>query len=63
MNLMKKITLLGASLMLSLATSIAHADLKVFATVPEWGSLAEMLDDATITVISALTRLHDPPII
>ena len=60
MNLMKKITLLGASLMLTLTTSVAQADLNVFATAPEWGSLAETLGGDKVKVFTATTGLQDP---
>ena len=41
-------------------SSIAHADLKVFATVPEWGTLAETLGGDKVTVYTATTGLQDP---
>ena len=41
-------------------SSIAHADLRIFATVPEWGALAETLGGDKVTVYTATTGLQDP---
>ena len=60
MKLIKTLSLLAASLMLSLTTSLAHADLKIFATVPEWGALAETLGGNKVQVYTATTALQDP---
>jgi len=60
MKLLKTISALSASVVLSLATSLAHADLKVFATVPEWGALAEALGGNKVSVYVATTGLQDP---
>lgn len=60
MKLLKTISVLSASVVLSLATSLAHADLKVFATVPEWGALAEALGGNKVSVYVATTGLQDP---
>ena len=60
MKLLKTLSLLAASLMLSLTTSLAHADLKIFATVPEWGALAEALGGNKVQVYTATTALQDP---
>ena len=60
MKLMKTISVLAASIVLSLITSLAHADLKVFATVPEWGALAEALGGNKVQVYTATTGLQDP---
>lgn len=60
MKLLKTISVLSASVVLSLATSLAHADLKVFATVPEWGTLAEALGGNKVSVYVATTGLQDP---
>ena len=49
-----------AALLLALATSFAHADLKIFATVPEWGALAETLGGDKVSVYTATTGLQDP---
>ena len=48
------------TLILVFTTTIAHADLKVFATVPEWGALAEALGGDKVTVYTATTGLQDP---
>lgn len=49
-----------AALLLAFATSFAHADLKIFATVPEWGALAETLGGDRVSVYTATTGLQDP---
>ena len=60
MKLLKTISLIAASLVLSLTTSLAHADLKIFATVPEWGALAEALGGDKVKVYTATTGMQDP---
>jgi len=60
MKLFKTISVLSASVLLLLTTSLAHADLKVFATVPEWGALAETLGGNKVSVYVATTALQDP---
>ncbi len=60
MTLFKRLSLLVAGVVLSLATSLANADLKIFATVPEWGALAETLGGTKVTVFTATTGLQDP---
>lgn len=60
MTLMKTIAMLAVSLAVSLTASLAHADLKVFATVPEWGALAETLGGDKVSVYVATTALQDP---
>ena len=57
---MKRFKILSASLALSLITSLAHADLKIFATVPEWGALAQTLGGDHVKVYIATTGLQDP---
>lgn len=57
---MKRFKILSASLALSLITSLAHADLKIFATVPEWGALAQTLGGDHVKVYTATTGLQDP---
>lgn len=47
-------------LFFSLVASLAHADLRVFATVPEWGALAEALGGDKVKVYTATTGLQDP---
>ncbi len=46
--------------LLALATTLAHADLKIFATVPEWGALAQELGGDKVAVYTATTGLQDP---
>lgn len=48
------------ALLLTLAATLAHADLKIFATVPEWGALAETLGGDKVMVYTATTGLQDP---
>ena len=48
------------ALLVASITSLAHADLKVFATVPEWGALAEALGGDRVKVYTATTGLQDP---
>lgn len=47
-------------LFFSLVATLAHADLKIFATVPEWAALAEALGGDRVTVYTATTGLQDP---
>ena len=51
---------LATALSIAVLSSIAHADLKVFATVPEWGALAETLGGDKVKVFTATTGLQDP---
>ena len=60
MTFFKRLSLLVAGVVLSLATTLAHADLKVFATVPEWGALAETMGGDKVKVFTATTGLQDP---
>jgi len=48
------------ALVLALASSLANADLSVFATVPEWGALTEALGGDKVKVYTATTGLQDP---
>ena len=48
------------ALLFALSASLAHADLKIFATVPEWGALAQMLGGDKVKVYTATTGLQDP---
>ena len=57
---MKRFKIISASLALLLITSLAHADLKIFATVPEWGALAQTLGGDHVKVYTATTGLQDP---
>jgi zinc/manganese transport system substrate-binding protein len=43
-----------------LAAAVAHADLKVFATVPEWGALAKEIGGDKVKVYAATTAFQDP---
>ena len=47
-------------LMLSLFSLSAHAELKVFATVPEWGALAKEIGGKHVDVFTATGGLQDP---
>ena len=49
-----------AATLIALTAAVAHADLKVFATVPEWGALAQELGGDKVTVYTATTGLQDP---
>ncbi|MEN9902845.1 MAG: zinc transporter substrate-binding protein [Pseudomonadota bacterium] len=60
MKLFKTLSALSTGLMLSLTPSLAHADLKIFATVPEWGALAETLGGDKVKVYTATTGMQDP---
>ena len=44
----------------ALAGMPAHADLSIFATVPEWGALAQELGGGEVRVYVATTALQDP---
>ena len=55
---MRKILAIAAALA-AFATS-AHADLNVFATVPEWGALATELGGDKVKVYTATNALQDP---
>ena len=48
------------ALLLAVCSTLAHADLKVFATVPEWGALAQTLGGDKVKVYTATTGLQDP---
>ena len=48
------------ALLFALFSSVAHADLKIFATVPEWGALAQTLGGDKVKVYTATTGLQDP---
>ena len=52
--------LLRALVALAFTTSGAHAALNVFATVPEWGALAEQLGGDDVKVYVATNALQDP---
>ncbi|MCP5268007.1 MAG: zinc ABC transporter substrate-binding protein [Zoogloeaceae bacterium] len=55
---MKKLLFLGfISAILALP---AHAALKIFATVPEWGALAQEIGGSRVSVYTATTGLQDP---
>ena len=48
------------ALLLALSSTLAYADLKIFATVPEWGALAQSLGGDKVKVYTATTGLQDP---
>lgn len=54
---MKKLIL---ALFCGLAAALAHADLKVFATVPEWGALAQEIGGSKVKVYTATNAFQDP---
>jgi zinc/manganese transport system substrate-binding protein len=56
---MKKIFAIVAASLAAFATS-AHADLNVFATVPEWGALVTELGGDKVKVYTATNALQDP---
>ena len=56
----KTLLALLASALLTLASPLALADLKIFATVPEWGALAQELGGDKVKVYTATTGLQDP---
>ena len=63
MKLFKMYRVLGlATLALSLLLTVtrAHAQLNIFATVPEWGALAEELGGEKVKVYVATNALQDP---
>jgi len=43
-----------------LTVGAAQADLKIFATVPEWGALAQEIGGSKVKVYTATTALQDP---
>ena len=51
---------LAAAFSFAALSSLAHADLKIFATVPEWGALAEALGGDKVKVYTATTGMQDP---
>jgi len=51
---------LFAILLLTLAALPAHADLRVFATVPEWAALAREIGGDKVQVYAATTAFQDP---
>lgn len=51
---------LFATLLLTLAALPAQADLKVFATVPEWAALAREIGGDKVQVYAATTAFQDP---
>ena len=50
--------ILAVSLLCS--SALAHADLKIFACEPEWGSLAQTIGGEKVSVYNATTGLQDP---
>lgn len=53
-------TRLCAAMLLAAVVSPAHAVLNVFATVPEWGALAEALGGDDVKVYVATSAMQDP---
>lgn len=51
---------LFAIMLLTLAALPAHADLRVFATVPEWAALAREIGGDKVQVYAATTAFQDP---
>ena len=60
MKRLKTLLALSASALLTLSSPLALADLKIFATVPEWGALAQELGGDKVKVYTATTGLQDP---
>jgi zinc/manganese transport system substrate-binding protein len=56
---MRKILAIAAAALAAFATS-AHADLNIFATVPEWGALVTELGGDKVKVYTATNPLQDP---
>src|SRR5260221_725786 len=52
--------LLIAMAALAVCIAPAHAELNVFATVPEWGALAQELGGGKVRVYTATNALQDP---
>ena len=48
------------SLLALLAANVAQADLRVFATVPEWGALAREIGGDKVQVYSATNEDKNP---
>ena len=48
------------AVLLSLLAGSAHADLRIFATVPEWAALAKGIGGDHVRVFSATTAMQDP---
>ncbi|HEY5308909.1 MAG TPA: zinc ABC transporter substrate-binding protein [Casimicrobiaceae bacterium] len=57
---MKRLLRLGVAGLLLLPPAVAWATLNVFATVPEWGALAEELGGDKVKVYVATNALQDP---
>jgi zinc/manganese transport system substrate-binding protein len=57
---MRRILLASAAFLAALLPPLAGAELNVFATVPEWGALAQELGGDKVKVYTATTALQDP---
>src|SRR3954463_6352879 len=57
---MKSIRIRSIVAVAALAAGSSHAALNVFATVPEWGALAEALGGGDVNVYVATNALQDP---
>ena len=51
---------IAAGTLVAVVAAPAHAALNVFATVPEWGALAEELGGDKVKVYTATNALQDP---
>ena len=56
----KSLRLAVFGLFFALTAGVAQADLRVFATVPEWGALAREIGGDKVTVYNATHALQDP---
>src|SRR5260221_4281706 len=56
---MRKYSLIGMAEW-AVCIAAAHAELNVFATVPEWGALAQELGGDKVRVYTATNALQDP---
>src|SRR5213082_1153690 len=57
---MRRILFRGAACLVAVLPPLAGAARNVFATVPEWGALAEELGGAKVKVYAATNPLQDP---
>ena len=51
---------LSFALFFGLTAAVAHADLAIFATVPEWGALAKEIGGDKVRVYTATNAFQDP---
>ncbi|MBV5276714.1 zinc ABC transporter substrate-binding protein, partial [bacterium] len=57
---MKRLLTILPALLLAIVVLPAHAALNVFATVPEWGALAQEIGGDRVKVYNATHGLQDP---